>query len=226
MCGRSAPLIAGGGDVGGVAVLVAVEDDVAHDDERLVDDGVHDLEEGGLLDGVALAEERELFEFEVEPLGGGSYSFRAGDLNGRQPDREMCRGIRASILLAGPLLGRRGDVDLPPPGGDVIGRRRIDTHVLALEALGARMSRVERHDLRFEAPSGLAGAEIFLDEASVTGTENAVMAAAPARGGRRRKYYRLTNAGELALAESYRRVERMADGLTDHLKALLEDAGR
>jgi len=117
----------------------------------------------------------------VEALGGGSYAFHGGDLNGRQPDRALCRGIRASILLAGPVLGRRGFVDLPPPGGDVIGRRRIDTHVLALEALGARMSLVAR-DLRFETPAGLVGTEIFLDEASVTATENALMAAALARG--------------------------------------------
>jgi UDP-N-acetylglucosamine 1-carboxyvinyltransferase len=63
----------------------------------------------------------------------GVYAFKAARVNGREPDPTICRTIRASILLAGPLLARRGHVSLPPPGGDVIGRRRIDTHVIALE---------------------------------------------------------------------------------------------
>ncbi len=92
---------------------------------------------------------------------------------------EHARKIRASILFAGPLLARFGKVSLPPPGGDVIGRRRIDTHVLALEELGAR---IEIDGLfRFTA-NKLVGADIFLDEASVTGTENVVMAAVMAAG--------------------------------------------
>ncbi|MCY3972034.1 MAG: UDP-N-acetylglucosamine 1-carboxyvinyltransferase, partial [Acidobacteria bacterium] len=93
--------------------------------------------------------------------------------------------IRASILLAGPLLARRGRVSMPPPGGDVIGRRRLDTHVLALEALGAEVTLCPRGGLecRVKAADGrLRGAEIFLDEASVTATENAVMAASLAGG--------------------------------------------
>jgi UDP-N-acetylglucosamine 1-carboxyvinyltransferase len=77
-------------------------------------------------------------------------------------------------------VARHGEVSIPVPGGDVIGRRRVDTHVLALEALGAE------HDFRggygFRAPGGLTGAHVFLDEPSVTGTENAVMAAVLARG--------------------------------------------
>jgi UDP-N-acetylglucosamine 1-carboxyvinyltransferase len=89
--------------------------------------------------------------------------------------------IRASILLAGPMLARRGHVVLPPPGGDVIGRRRIDTHVLALQALGARFS-ATNDAYTFELDRRLRGAEIFLDEASVTATENAIMAAALAGG--------------------------------------------
>jgi UDP-N-acetylglucosamine 1-carboxyvinyltransferase len=94
-------------------------------------------------------------------------------------DREMAARIRASLLLAGPLLARFGDVRLPPPGGDVIGRRRMDTHFLAFRALGAHVS-LDR-DFRIQA-SELKGADVFLDEPSVTGTENAVMAAALARG--------------------------------------------
>jgi UDP-N-acetylglucosamine 1-carboxyvinyltransferase len=92
---------------------------------------------------------------------------------------EHARKIRASILFAGPLLARFGKVSLPPPGGDVIGRRRIDTHVLALEELGAR---IEIDGVfRFTA-NKLVGADIFLDEASVTGTENALMVAVLAEG--------------------------------------------
>jgi UDP-N-acetylglucosamine 1-carboxyvinyltransferase len=95
------------------------------------------------------------------------------------PDPALCARIRASVLLAGPMLARFGRVRLPPPGGDVIGRRRIDTHLLALGRLGAEITVGSTFD--FEARQ-LIGAEVFLDEASVTGTENALMAAAGARG--------------------------------------------
>ncbi|HXY68498.1 MAG TPA: UDP-N-acetylglucosamine 1-carboxyvinyltransferase [Gemmatimonadales bacterium] len=95
------------------------------------------------------------------------------------PDPELCGRIRASVLLAGPLLARFGRVRIPPPGGDVIGRRRIDTHLLALQRLGAEIDVGATFD--FEAKQ-LVGAEVFLDEASVTGTENALMAAVGARG--------------------------------------------
>ncbi|HRC54682.1 MAG: UDP-N-acetylglucosamine 1-carboxyvinyltransferase [Myxococcales bacterium] len=94
-------------------------------------------------------------------------------------DPTLCARIRASILFAGPLLARFGEVTLAPPGGDVIGRRRIDTHILALEQLGATIELGERFHL--SAPA-LRGAEIFLDEPSVTGTENALMAAVMAKG--------------------------------------------
>ncbi len=95
-------------------------------------------------------------------------------------DPKLCARIRASILLAGPLLARFGQVTLPPPGGDVIGRRRVDTHFLALEQLGALVNVGDRYEL--EAKKGLVGADIFLDEPSVTGTENALMAAVAAKG--------------------------------------------
>jgi UDP-N-acetylglucosamine 1-carboxyvinyltransferase len=98
---------------------------------------------------------------------------------GGDPDPALCNRIRASILLAGPMLARFGRVRLPPPGGDVIGRRRVDTHLLALEQLGARVTVGATYD--FEAKA-LRGADIFLDEASVTGTENALMAAVAAPG--------------------------------------------
>lgn len=111
----------------------------------------------------------------------GVVALRASGINGKQPDRKTAMKIRASILLAGPLLARRGSAVLPPPGGDVIGRRRIDTHVLALEALGARFS-ARPDSYGFTIERRLQGADIFLDEASVTATENAIMAAALAEG--------------------------------------------
>jgi UDP-N-acetylglucosamine 1-carboxyvinyltransferase len=94
-------------------------------------------------------------------------------------DPALCAKIRASILLAGPMLARFGAVTLPPPGGDVIGRRRVDTHFLALEQLGASVTVGDRYELEAKA---LVGADIFLDEPSVTGTENALMAAVMAKG--------------------------------------------
>ena len=97
-----------------------------------------------------------------------------------EPDQPLCAAIRASFLLAGPLLARRGHLTLPRPGGDRIGRRRLDTHVLALEKLGAEVQLSKSYHLT--APRGLKGAEIFLDEASVMATENALMAAAAADG--------------------------------------------
>jgi len=96
-------------------------------------------------------------------------------------DRDLCRRMRASILLAGPLLGRTGEAVLPPPGGDVIGRRRVDTHLLALQAYGVEAD-YRQGMLHLRAPSGLHGARVLLDEASVTATENAILAAVTARG--------------------------------------------
>ena len=94
-------------------------------------------------------------------------------------NRELCAQIRASILLAGPMLARCRQVKLPPPGGDVIGRRRVDTHLMALRALGADIHVNDGFDMRADE---LRGREIFLDEASVTATENVMMAAALAKG--------------------------------------------
>src|SRR5205085_3194325 len=99
---------------------------------------------------------------------------RVGEL-----DPELCKKIRASILLAGPLLARCGEIVLPPPGGDVIGRRRVDTHFLALQQLGATFELNEAFVLRAKK---LKGADVFLDEPSVTATENALAAAVAAEG--------------------------------------------
>jgi UDP-N-acetylglucosamine 1-carboxyvinyltransferase len=92
---------------------------------------------------------------------------------------ELAREIRASFLLAGPLLARFGHVTVPPPGGDVIGRRRLDTHVHAFAALGAEIEMNGLFELR---SNGLRGTRVYLDEASVMGTENAIMAAVLAEG--------------------------------------------
>lgn len=100
-------------------------------------------------------------------------------VTGGDPDPDLAQKIRASILLAGPLLARFGHVALPPPGGDVIGRRRLDTHFQAFRGLGASIDLGEYFEIRSE---GLAGCEMFLDEPSVTGTENAVMASVLASG--------------------------------------------
>lgn len=109
----------------------------------------------------------------------GTWRFRGAGLNTSEISQEMAGKIRASILFAGPLLARVGSVTLPPPGGDVIGRRRLDTHFVALEGLGAQ---VKADGVFVLHARELAGAELFLDEASVTATENAIMAAALARG--------------------------------------------
>ncbi len=110
----------------------------------------------------------------------GTVVLNASALKPGSIDVAACREIRASILLAGPLTARTGDVKLPPPGGDVIGKRRLDTHFEALEQLGAGVS-LEDGMLTFRARS-LEGRRIFLDEPSVTATENVLMAASVAKG--------------------------------------------
>lgn len=117
---------------------------------------------------------------QIEMLSDSSIRLDSSDIKPADLDPNLCRQIRASILLAGPLLSRVGELYLPPPGGDVIGRRRLDTHILALSHLG-----VETHFINdqyhFKA-DGLSGADILLDEASVTATENAIMASVLAEG--------------------------------------------
>src|SRR5436309_3488824 len=94
-------------------------------------------------------------------------------------DRELAQDIRASFLLAGPLLARFGRVTVPPPGGDVIGRRRLDTHIHAFQELGVEVELNGAYEMR---TNGLRGKRMYLDEASVMGTENAIMAAVLAEG--------------------------------------------
>src|SRR6202022_1462543 len=115
----------------------------------------------------------------AEWLERNTLAIHAKDIRAADLDPELCARIRASILLAGPLLARCGEVVLPPPGGDVIGRRRLDTHFLAFEQLGATVTASARLELRCPR---LKGADVFLDEPSVTATENALMAAVAAHG--------------------------------------------
>lgn len=117
---------------------------------------------------------------ENEWIGDGVVRIKNEKLRTHELNAELCKKVRASILFAGSMLARRGACVLPPPGGDVIGRRRLDTHFLALQALGAE---IETGSNGFSLNARrLHGAEIFMDEASVTATENALMAAAAAKG--------------------------------------------
>jgi UDP-N-acetylglucosamine 1-carboxyvinyltransferase len=108
-------------------------------------------------------------DLRVDPTGVGKSSL----------DPVLAREIRASFLLAGPLLARFGHVTVPPPGGDVIGRRRLDTHIHAFQELGVEVELNGAYDMRTD---GLRGKRLYLDEASVMGTENAIMAAVLAEG--------------------------------------------
>src|SRR5918911_2410376 len=111
---------------------------------------------------------------DIEWTGDNEVRVHAPDLSSYELDAELASRIRASFLLAGPLLARQGRALVPPPGGDVIGRRRLDPHIHAFAELGAQIDIGARYDLR---TSGLRGKHVFLDEASVMATENAVMAA-------------------------------------------------
>jgi UDP-N-acetylglucosamine 1-carboxyvinyltransferase len=116
---------------------------------------------------------------DAEWVGPNEVRVHAEEIASVEIDDELGRRIRTSILLAGPLLARCGRAIVPPPGGDVIGRRRIDTHVHALSALGARVTVNRRYHMETD---GLRGGFVLLDEASVTGTENTIMAAVTAPG--------------------------------------------
>ncbi|GAP20082.1 UDP-N-acetylglucosamine 1-carboxyvinyltransferase [Leptolinea tardivitalis] len=115
----------------------------------------------------------------IDEIGDHTWRVQAKEVRPADLDPDICRRIRASILLAGPMTARTGELHLPPPGGDVIGRRRVDTHLLALKKMGAEVE----YDRTFHFHAhGLHGADILLDEASVTATENAIMACVTARG--------------------------------------------
>src|SRR5436853_6477932 len=111
---------------------------------------------------------------EAEWTGANEVRVQAADVTKQELDEELCSRMRASFLLTGPLLARVGHVSAPPPGGDVIGRRRLDPHIHAFAELGAQIDIGRRYELR---GGSLRGKPIFLDEASVMATEDAVMAA-------------------------------------------------
>lgn len=123
----------------------------------------------------------EVLGMKVENREKGMYCI-SGTPVVRELPYDLVDAVRGSILLVGPLAARCGSVHIPPPGGDVIGARRLDTHFAVLEALGARCSLQEDGILDVLAPEGLSGTDVFLDEASVTATENAIMAASVASG--------------------------------------------
>jgi len=112
----------------------------------------------------------------VDWVGDNSLRLCAAGVTAPVVDEELSSQIRASFLLAGPLLARFGAAKMPPPGGDFIGRRRLDAHLDAFKDLGARVDGARWIEL--SAPTGLCACEIFMDEPSVMGTENALMAAA------------------------------------------------
>jgi len=111
---------------------------------------------------------------DVAWTGPNELRVHTADVSSSSPDERLCRRIRASFLLAGPLLARFGSATMPLPGGDVIGRRRLDPHMHAFAELGAEIDVNGRYAMRTD---GLRSAQVFLDEASVMATENTVMAA-------------------------------------------------
>jgi UDP-N-acetylglucosamine 1-carboxyvinyltransferase len=119
---------------------------------------------------------------QIDKIGGHSWKIQASELHPADLDPNICCSIRASILLAGPMVARAGELQLPPPGGDVIGRRRVDTHILALEALGTEVDYDRAGKVFNFKADKLYGSDILLDEVSVTATENAIMAAVTAEG--------------------------------------------
>lgn len=116
---------------------------------------------------------------EVEWLEAETVRIHAKQITTHRPDPELAKRIRPSTLLAGPMLARVGMLEIPPPGGDVIGRRRLDTHLLALQGLGVTIDYNGKFIMNVEE---LHGTNLLLDEASVTATENTVLAAVLAKG--------------------------------------------
>src|SRR3954468_23958084 len=126
----------------------------------------------GLLEGLGVS---------VEWIGENEVRLHADGISAAEVDEELAERIRASFLVAGPLLARFGEVRMPPPGGDTIGRRRLDAHLDAFRDLGAKVA----GDVWIELsapPGGLKATRIFMDEPSVMGTENALLAAALTEG--------------------------------------------
>lgn len=116
---------------------------------------------------------------EVTWLDDETLHIHAKNVTTHRIPRELASQIRTSIVFAGPMLGRQGQLDIAPPGGDIIGRRRLDTHILALQQLGTHIEFDRTFQMQVDS---LKGTSFLLDEASVTATENAIMAATRAKG--------------------------------------------
>jgi len=130
-----------------------------------------------IRDVEAMLELLRRLDVETEWRDENVVAIRADGVSHTDVDRKWAERIRASFLLAGPLLARFGRADMPPPGGDVIGRRRLDPHLDAFRALGADVG-FDRSYVHLHAPDGLHACDFFMDEPSVMATENALMAAA------------------------------------------------
>ena len=142
--------------------------------EKVVLKNIPDIEDTGVMFEILKS-----FGAVVKKSKANTWEITADNVKTAEIPAELSRKIRASILFAGPLVARTGKAIMMPPGGDVIGRRRLDTHFLALQEIGARVSTEGRFEF---TANKLVGAELFLDETSVTATENAVMAAVLAEG--------------------------------------------
>ena len=142
--------------------------------EKVVLKNIPDIEDTGVMFEILKS-----FGAVVKKSKANTWEVTAENVKTAEIPAELSRKIRASILFAGPLVARTGKAIMMPPGGDVIGRRRLDTHFLALQEIGARVSTEGRFEF---TANKLVGAELFLDETSVTATENAVMAAVLAEG--------------------------------------------
>ncbi len=143
-------------------------------DEEVTLTNIPDIEDVSVM-----LEILEAMGAQVQKTGLNEWKICCAGVSETEIPEDLAVRVRASILLAGPMLGRLGRVELPPPGGDVIGRRRLDTHFLALKGLGASVEINGRFVL---VANKLKGVDLFLDEASVTATENAIMAAVKAEG--------------------------------------------
>ena len=143
-------------------------------DEPVILKNIPEIEDTGVMLNIL-----QSFGAKAEKLKVNTWKIEAKDVESCVIPAELSKKIRASILFAGPMVARLGKAEMLPPGGDVIGRRRLDTHFIALEQLGAQV-KVNGHFV-FTA-NKLIGTDIFLDECSVTATENAVMAAVLAEG--------------------------------------------
>ena len=146
----------------------------------LTDEGVTFTNVPNILDVRHMAEIARALGAEVQHEGDRLY-IKAGQVcNGSIP-RDLCTKVRTSIMFVAPLLHRCGHVEIYPPGGDVIGRRRLDTHFYGLEKLGATLD-IGHTTFKFHAEDGFKGSDLFFDEASVTATEHIMMAAAVSEG--------------------------------------------